>query len=267
MPQSYILAFFAALAIALAAYKLKTLNGSGFIAATVVGFVIFGLGGWSWAIALMIFFISSSILTKAFKRRKAGLNEKFSKGGQRDAGQVLGNGGLATLFALLHGFFPQSPFYWFAFITSLAAVNADTWATEIGVLNPKPPRLITSPLIVVEKGTSGGISLFGSAGSYAGAAAIALVGVLLSPYQIENPLNVFLILSFAGLSGSLFDSVLGATVQAIYHCPQCDKETERHPEHTCGGQTKIIRGWPWLNNDLVNLGCSIFPTVFVLFIR
>ena len=60
----------------------------------------------------------------------------------------------------------------------------------------------------------------------------------------------------AGLTGSLFDSVLGASVQAIYRCPACQKETERHPLHLCGTETIRVRGWRWLNNDWVNALCT-----------
>ncbi len=262
----YLYSLLAAFAIAYFAYRAKTLNPSGFLAAVVVGFIIFGMGGWQWAIALLLFFISSSALTKAFKRRKAGLNEKFSKGSQRDAGQVFGNGGLATLFAFLHFLFPAEPLLWYAFIATLAAVNADTWATEIGVLNPDPPRSIIHLDQRVEKGTSGGVSLYGSVGSFLGAALIALSGVLFTPFPSQSPILAFLILSFAGFAGSLFDSFLGATVQAMYLCPACDKETERHPQHSCGQTTRLIRGWGWLNNDLVNFFCSLFSIGFVFFI-
>ncbi|NJS15001.1 MAG: DUF92 domain-containing protein, partial [Sphingopyxis sp.] len=55
-------------------------------------------------------------------------------------------------------FFPESSIGWIGFAASLAAVNADTWATELGVLNPSSPRLITNLHKRVEKGTSGGIS-------------------------------------------------------------------------------------------------------------
>lgn len=253
----------AAAAVSLLAWRARSLGRSGALAAFIVGTVIFGLGGWQWAVLLLIFFITSSALTRAFKQRKRGLNEKFSKGGQRDAGQVFGNGGLAMLFAALHAFFPGSAWPWFAFAASLAAVNADTWATELGVLNPSEPRLISNLSKKVEKGTSGGVSWIGTLASLAGAAAVALPAAWFSPGVLgsDSPgpalWTIGLILSLSGLLGSLFDSLLGATVQAIYRCPTCAKETERHPLHTCGTQTVQIRGWRWLDNDLVNLGCAV----------
>ena len=253
-----------AVLVAIFAYRAHSLSRSGALAAVLVGSVIFGLGGWQWALLLLAFFISSSGLTRAFKKRKSGLNEKFSKGGQRDAGQVFGNGGLATLFAALHYFFPGSLWVWLAFAASLAAVNADTWSTELGVLNPHPPRMITNLGRVVEKGTSGGISLVGTLAALAGS---ALIGVLAGLYPpMPAAWTVGLWVTLAGFLGSLFDSLLGATVQAIYHCSTCNKETERHPIHTCGTQTTRKRGWEWLNNDIVNLGCAVFAVVFVLIV-
>src|ERR687898_536759 len=81
------------------AYRAHSLNRSGALAATMVGTIIFGMGGWQWTVLLLTFFITSSGLSRAFKRRKAELSEKFSKGHERDAGQVFGNGGLATPFS------------------------------------------------------------------------------------------------------------------------------------------------------------------------
>jgi uncharacterized membrane protein len=59
-----------------------------------------------------------------------------------------------------------------------------------------------------------------------------------------------------GLAGSFFDSLLGATVQSIYFCDSCNKETES-TVHRCGTATRLVRGWPWLNNDVVNLFASL----------
>lgn len=254
-----LLGFLLALIIAFLAYKARSLNKSGAVAAAFTGTIIFGVGGLNWAILLLTFFITSSALSRAFKKRKSNLEEKFSKGHERDAGQVFGNGGIATFFAALHYFFPNEPWVWVAFAASLAAVNADTWATELGVLNPNPPRMITNLTKVVEKGTSGGISLVGTLASLAGSGLIAFLASLLTGYW-----SLFLLISIAGLAGSLFDSLLGGTVQAMYYCPTDKKETEKHPLHTCGTETVHLRGWTWLDNDIVNFSCGVFGVIVSL---
>lgn len=254
-----LLGFLLAITIAFLAYKAKSLNISGAVAAAVTGTIIFGVGGLTWAILLLTFFITSSALSRAFKKRKQGLDEKFSKGHERDAGQVLANGGLATVFAGLHFFFPDSAWTWVGFAASLAAVNADTWATELGVLNPHPPRLITNLTKIVEKGTSGGISLVGTLASLAGSALIALLASFLT-----GNWPLFLPVTLAGLAGSLFDSFLGGTVQAMYYCPIDKKETEKHPLHTCGTPTTHLRGWTWLDNDWVNFACGAFGVIVAI---
>ncbi len=256
MPQ-LLLGLLFALIIAFLAHRAHSLSRSGAYAAILVGTLIFGLGGWRWAIILLTFFISSSALTRSFHKRKLALSEKFEKGGQRDAAQVLANGAVASLFAGLHFFFPAASWPWLAFAASMAAVNADTWATELGVLNPVSPRLITNGK-AADRGTSGAISLYGTLSALAGAALVAILAAALNPYDRASLFTYyFLVITLAGIAGALFDSLLGATVQAIYHCPQCDKETERHPVHTCGTETAQIRGWRWLNNDLVNLACAM----------
>ncbi|MGA2502765.1 MAG: DUF92 domain-containing protein [Anaerolineales bacterium] len=250
--------FLLAALVSWGAYRAHSLSKSGAWGALLEGTIIFGLGGWKWAVLLMAFFISSSSLTHLFGSRKASLNEKFDKGGTRDIGQVLANGAVASIFTGLQFFFPAASWPWLLFASSLAAVNADTWATELGVLNPSLPRLITSWL-PVERGSSGAISIYGTLAAAGGAALIAILGALLGPAGRGFP-NLEIIF-IAGLLGSLFDSFLGATVQAIYRCPQCDKETEKHPLHSCGTQTVKIRGWSWLNNDMVNLGCALMGAV------
>jgi len=255
--------FILATIVSYAAYRIHSLDKSGAFAAAMVGTIIFGVGGLQWAILLLAFFITSSAWSRAFKKRKAGLTEKFSKGHERDAGQVFGNGGLAAVFATIHAFYPESIIPWIGFAASLAAVNADTWATELGVLNPTPPRLITNFRKRVEEGTSGGISLWGTVAALLGSALIALLAVLLSPIDTLTAYH-FLLITAAGLAGSLFDSFLGATVQAMYYCPTDKKETEKHPFHTCGTETIHIRGWEWLNNDWVNFACGGVGTLIAL---
>jgi uncharacterized protein (TIGR00297 family) len=267
MPSTYQLplGFFFAISIAYLAYRAHSLNKSGAIAATVTGTIIFGIGGLNWAILLLTFFITSSALSRSFKKRKQGLDEKFSKGHERDAGQVFGNGGIATAFAALHFFFPNELWPWLGFAAALAAVNADTWGTELGVLNPDSPRMITDLRKVVEKGTSGGISWYGTLAAFAGSGLIGLLAALLFPAENWSlKTHYFLLITFSGLAGALFDSFLGATVQAMYYCPIHKKETEKHPVHTCGTPTVHIRGWKWLDNDWVNFSCGAFGVVVAI---
>jgi uncharacterized protein (TIGR00297 family) len=251
MPTQLMLGLLLAALIALLAWRAKALDLSGAVAAAISGGLIFSLGGLDWAALLLTFFISSSILSRSFARRKIGISEKFSKGSRRDWGQVLANGGLGAMLALLSNLLPGQSWPWIAYAGAMAAVNADTWATELGVLSRRPPRLITNGKIV-EPGTSGGVSLLGSLVALGGAALVGIVAALFSG-------DAWLILAacLGGLAGSFFDSLLGATIQAIYTCPVCRKETERHPQHSCGNPTHLLRGWPWLNNDVVNFACSL----------
>ncbi len=260
--MTFLLGFFAAAFISITAYHLSSLNRSGAYAATLIGTIIMGIGGWKWAILLMTFFISSTVLTKSFADRKQGAGEKFAKGGQRDAGQVFGNGGIPALFVLLAAGFPAAIWPWLGFAAALAAVNADTWATELGVLDSHQPRLLTDLHRAVEKGTSGAVSTAGSLAALAGAATIGALATILSPNG-PNIGTLFLV-TLAGLLGAFLDSYLGATVQAMYFCPKCQKETERHPIHSCASKTTHLRGWRWLNNDWVNLVCAAGGSVFAL---
>jgi len=235
--------------ISLTAWRLGALTGSGALAASLVGGLTYGLGGLPAAILLVAFFGSSNLLSRVYAERKRKAAANFAKGGRRDWAQVAANGGLPVLALLgaASGLIAL-PLAWAAFAAALATVNADTWATELGVLSKTPPRLITNGK-AVSPGTSGAVSVLGS---LVALGAALFIGVLawLVPRAVGFP--VLPIATMAGFFGSFFDSYLGATVQAIYYCPKCKKETERNPLHTCGTKTYLRRGWAWLNNDWVN---------------
>jgi uncharacterized protein (TIGR00297 family) len=271
--MNLLIGFFLAAVIAILAWRAGSLNRSGAWAAALSGGLIFGLGGFPWAVLLLTFFISSSGLSRAFSRRKADLSEKFSKGGRRDWAQVLANGGLGALLVLIHAWQPQAAWTWIAFVGAMAAVNADTWATELGVLSPTPPRLMTTGQRV-PVGTSGGVTALGTTAALGGGIFIGLMALALGQVEAiwgSSPLNghhLFWLVPIGilgGLAGSTFDSLLGATVQGIYYCPQCQKETEARI-HRCGQPTRHLRGWRWLNNDLVNFGSSIVGSLIAGFL-
>ena len=251
MLTNLVLSFLISAGIVALAYWRGSLSRSGAAGALIVGTLIFGLGGWVWGVLLGIFFVSSSLLSHYKEAEKKEAAEKFDKGHRRDMGQVMANGGLGSLIALLNALFP-SPAWFPFFVGVMATVTADTWATELGTLAKQPPRLISTGQ-AVEAGTSGGVSPLGTFVSLAGGLLIGLSAGLLVP---ELALGVAAVIgAFGGLVGSLFDSLLGATVQQIYYCDVCQKDTERKI-HKCGHETRPLRGWFWLNNDLVNLLAS-----------
>ncbi|RLG46355.1 MAG: hypothetical protein DRN92_05435 [Thermoproteota archaeon] len=136
----------------------------------------------------------------------------------------------------------------FAYIASVSASIADTLSNEIGVLNPSPPRLVTRPWMEVDPGTSGGVSPLGF---LVALVAPFLLGSLTRAVGLVGSSPV-LFSTITGFFGSLVDSIIGAEWQALYLCPKCDKITESKV-HRCGTQAKLIKGYSWLSNDLVNL--------------
>lgn len=258
--------FLLSLLVGLAAYQRQALARSGVVGAVITGTLIFGFGGWTWGLLLIAFFFSSSALSRYRELEKGELAEKFAKGSQRDIGQALANGGWGAVIAVAHAFTPH-PLLWAAFIGAIASVTADTWATELGVLSRNQPRLITTGQ-PVPVGTSGGVSVLGTAATVAGGGFIGLVMWLLHALAVIvvggslgwRDLWLVVIGGVGGLAGSLFDSLLGATLQGIYYCDRCAKETEK-TLHGCGQVTHLVRGYRWLNNDWVNLISSVVGSV------
>lgn len=250
------------IAIGLLGYWRRALTVSGVVGAVLVGTLTFGFGGWIWGLLLVTFFVSSSLLSHHRRADKAIVAEKFAKGSRRDLGQALANGGAGAVLAVAFSAYPE-PVLFAAFVGIMATVNADTWATELGVLSGASPRLITTGR-QVSPGTAGGVTQLGTWASVAGALLIGAVATVLVQIQSvllhagwsQRAVALSVLAVAGGLAGSLFDSLLGASVQGIYYCEQCGKETER-TIHSCGSVTRLVRGWPWLNNDLVNLASSL----------
>jgi uncharacterized protein (TIGR00297 family) len=227
-----------AIVVASLAYSRRTLTADGAVAAAVVGTITFARGGLSAACALLAFFTTSSGVSRLAARRKAELPLAQAKGAQRDAWQVLANGGIATVCVALGR--PDG------MLGALSAAAADTWATELGVLAGRPPRLITT-LRSVPAGTSGGVTPEGLLASAAGALVVGASQLPFAPHQdlIRKAVT-------SGIAGSVFDSLLGATIQASYVCPTCGQVTEQSIHRVCGSPTKLKRGLRWITNDTVN---------------
>ena len=233
--------------VAVVARRMRSLSASGAVAATAVGTIAVA-AGWSWGILLVAYFVAASALSKLGERRKAELaGSIIEKDDQRDARQVLANGGVYALSAL--GYLLWHSPQWYALgIGALAASAADTWATEIGILAGGDPVSIISGRSV-PAGTSGGVSLIGTIASLGGALFIA-AGAALARWPVP-----FTAVVLGGLAGAMADSLLGATWQTRRWCDVCAKPTER-PVHNCGNRTRRTGGLRGFDNDAVNAVCS-----------
>ncbi len=210
------------LGVALAARALRLLTSGGAVAAVGVGTLVFGFGGWQRAGLLVLFFATSSLLTRWQAARKP--HPEYTAG--RTGTQVLANGAVATVLALWGVLWP-APWVATAFAGAIAASTADTWATEIGLLSKTPPQLITARLLrtraTVAPGTSGGVTWLGTIAACAGAVVIAGT----STGWLETPLAPVWLGGFLGMA---LDTILGATVEGR---------------------------WRWMTNDAVNLLATV----------
>jgi uncharacterized protein (TIGR00297 family) len=240
-------------AIGVVGRRRRALSRSGVLGSVLVGSPVFYGGGARWATVLLTFFGSSSALSriKGRARQHPAQPAIEARGSERDVVQALANGGVAAAVAVSRRLLPMSVAE-HAFAGSLAAANADTWATEIGKMGRKPPRMILSGATVAP-GTSGAVSAHGLAASVCGSALIGAVTAI--GCRPARGGRTFVAITFSGVFGALADSVAGATIQAIYRCPACDQLTERRI-HACGAATVLHSGNRWCNNDAVNLICT-----------
>lgn len=266
------LALRAALAVALnaaaaiVAVRKQAVTAAGGVTGFVLGAGIFAGGGlWLWSL-LMIFFGSGSLVSRVGSRSKRPLQRLHQKGSRRDPLQVLANGGVGLLAAVGYGI-SGNPALAMTCAASFAVSSADTWAGEIGVLNPSPPRSIVTgrPLV---PGASGGVTLLGMAAAAVGAALIAVVFAVgwAVRYGRHSTVALTVVVTAAGFGGALLDSLLGATVQAHY-ADTCSGEVTERSQGSLG-ENRLIRGWRGFNNDAVNavsnLAVSAALLAFVL---
>lgn len=243
-------------------YRARFLTSSGSAAAFILACIIFGFGGWKWTVPILTFFIFSSILSKMGRSEPETI---FEKGSRRDYAQVLANGSIAGVLMVAYILFPAAIFY-IAYLGALAAATSDTWSTEIGMRARQQPRLISN-FQQVPAGTSGGITPAGIVGGVAGAFILAVSG---SIFLNSANLWLLLIVTLTGITGSLLDSLMGATVQIQFKCSICGKITEKR-QHCGNSLTETVSGINWMNNDMVNFfntlaGALISLLAFALFL-
>jgi uncharacterized protein (TIGR00297 family) len=228
----------------------KSVDAGGAVVGATLGTVILVAAGPLLWLIFAAFVLSSTAFTRFHALKKERFAEIQEKGARRDALQVLANGGVGMLMALLLRLTGE-PVFAFAFAASFASANADTWASEIGALSRcGPVSLIT--FRSVASGTSGGVTVLGLAASMCGALFIALLFAVAnasSPPGMAGIAFVAGLPTAAGVFGSILDSLLGCTIQGRY-ATHANRETERRFSE--GRPNTLVRGLPFVTNDVVN---------------
>ncbi|WP_445664821.1 DUF92 domain-containing protein [Fodinibius sp. AD559] len=187
----------------LAAFAFRGLSLDGMFSAIVIGTFVFGLGGWELAVVLLLFFLSSVVISDRSKRRE----ENISQSVRRDGLQVWANGFWLVTFVVSATVF-NAPIFLVGAIAVIATATADTWATELGSRAPDSTYLITT-FKQVKPGTDGGVSIKGTTAALFASVMIAAVSV----YVFSLDFSVFILIFGAAVLGCIIDSYLGALFQ------------------------------------------------------
>jgi uncharacterized membrane protein len=249
---------FVSLVAAMAAYWRRFLTLPAAIVAAALGGIILFAGGWAWAFAAAGSFLITALLSS--RQANLEMGEAGLVRTRRNLHQVTANGILLAVLAVMHQFVDGNDAFLVAFLGCTGAVAGDTWATSASLFTGSTPRLLTSG-DPVPRGTPGavtgvGIALSALAGMVASllylSAAILIDGESIS---IEFALVLSCAALTGGLAGALFDSYLGAARQALY-ADAAGRLTDRAVADD-GSSNGYLRGWRWLNNDLVNFSNSV----------
>jgi uncharacterized protein (TIGR00297 family) len=243
----FVVALVLSITVSFLGWAARTLTPGGAALASAIGTLVLWQTGWPGAAALGAFFVGSSLISRLAP--DPGSLRGEAKGSRRDGWQVLANGGAALVGALIETVSPGTGIWLVA--GSLAGAAADTWATAWGGWSRQTPRDVLSG-VAVSPGTSGGVTLMGTAGSLAGAASVAAAAVAAGA---PGPLGLAALA--IGVATMGLDAVLGAGVQGRFHCDRCALPTERRV-HRCGTPARHVRGWSWLSNDGVNALATTF---------
>jgi uncharacterized protein (TIGR00297 family) len=195
--------------IATLGWRARTVSLQGAIVGAVIGIVVFactGLGGWTLLFASFFLATASSRMGLS---RKALLGIAEEREGRRGPGNAIANCGFAVWAGVLAVATPYREVALLAFVAALAAGASDTVASEIGKAWGRKTLLVPT-FVPVKPGTSGAISLEGTAAGLVAALALAAVGTSTGLIHV----NVLWSVVVGAAVASLVESTLGATLEA-----------------------------------------------------
>jgi uncharacterized protein (TIGR00297 family) len=195
-------------AVAVAGYAARTVSIAGAVTGAIIGTIIFVSLGWRGWTLLLVTFIAASIASRLGLARKQRLGIDEDRGGRRGPGNAVANTGAAAIAALLAGLDVHPEAARLAFVAALVTAGSDTIASEIGKAFGRRTFSITS-FSRVPAGTSGAMSLEGTAAGVLGALGLAAGGAALGLV----PAAVLPVLVIGATAGALVESWLGATLE------------------------------------------------------
>ncbi|MDH7508374.1 MAG: DUF92 domain-containing protein [Methanomassiliicoccales archaeon] len=198
--------------LAVLAYKFKLLSASGSIASIAVGLTIGWFGSISWLLILIVFVLLGFLVTRYKIQLKMAGGLQEGKRGERTYRNVLANGFVPLVIALVsYSLDLQNELIaQIAYLSAISVAAADTTASELGVLSPRT-YLITN-FNRVAPGTNGGISLAGTIWAVIAATFASIIGWLAIVPGMSIDVMVVIPI-FAGVSGCMIDSFIGATLE------------------------------------------------------
>ncbi len=188
--------------------NLFTLDEKGVVLAVLFGIAILFFGqnyGLFFLVDIIGFLALSAIVTEVGRKKKEGIGTYEHARGWKN---VVSNGMVPVAVSAIfyaNGLLgsPVAPsLIAVAYIASVAAVTADKFSSEIGVLDNEPTMLMT--LKKVKKGVSGGVTLLGLGASLLGALIISS-----SALYVSGSMALVGVLTLCGFFGSIVDSILG----------------------------------------------------------
>ncbi len=195
-------------AVALAGWLARTVSPSGLAVGVIIGTIIFACAGTGAWLLLLLAFAAAAVTSRVGYKRKLQLGIAEARGGRRGAANAVANTGLATLAAVLAVTTPYRAEALLAVAAALAAGSSDTVASEIGKAFGRRTYLVIG-FRPVPPGTSGALSLEGTAAGIVAAAVLAALAVhagLIAQHAL-------LIVVIAATASSLLESALGATLE------------------------------------------------------
>lgn len=185
--------------------KNKKLTLYAAVTAALLGFLVVATAGLTGITMLGVFFVLSILATSHKKSVKQLIHPVSGEKTRRDAWQVLANGGVAGITAILSLLNPENKEYYLLMMAaSLSSALADTLSSELGMVYGKRFYNITT-FKREANGLDGVISLEGTIIGAIGAGIIALIYAGFG--------QIAFIIAIAGVLGNFSDSLLGGLLE------------------------------------------------------